>query len=400
MFDTIDDALADLRAGKLVVLVDDEDRENEGDLCVVADLVTADHINFMARYGRGLICLAMESSMIARLKLPMMAVDNTAPFKTAFTVSIDARTGISTGISAHDRARTIRLAVDPTSTDADMVVPGHVFPLRARNGGVLVRAGQTEGSVDLARLAGFSGAGVICEILNDDGTMARRDDLRRFCDQHELKLITIADLIHHRHSNERLVERTAETTLPTKYGGTFHAIVYRPIVGGPEHVALVKGEITPDKPVLVRVHSKCLTGDTLGSQRCDCGEQLHQAMAMIEKEGCGVLLYMDQEGRGIGLTNKIRAYTLQDSGMDTVDANKHLGFAPDLRDYGIGAQMLVDLGVRQMRLVTNNPRKIVGLSGYGLEVVGRVPIEVEPVGENINYLRAKRQKLGHLLSNI
>ncbi len=394
---TIEEAIDDIRAGKMVILVDDEDRENEGDLYMAAQMVTPDAINFMATHGRGLICMTMTSEQLDRLQLPMMVQKNESPFETAFTVSIEARTGVTTGISAADRARTIQVAARLDVRPDDIVSPGHVFPLRARKGGVLVRTGQTEGSVDLSRLAGLRPSGVICEIMKEDGTMARMPDLKKFAKHHGLKIVTIADLIAYRMKMDTLVHRAAEADLPTKYGGMFRIIVYTNDVDDFEHVALVKGNITPDKEVLVRVHSECMTGDIFGSLRCDCGSQLHVAMQIVEQEGRGVILYMHQEGRGIGLVNKLKAYHLQDKGMDTVEANAKLGFKADLRDYGIGAQILRDLGVGKMRLLTNNPKKIVGLDGYGLTVVGRAPIEMEPCPENIKYLQTKRDKMGHLL---
>ena len=389
-------AIEDFRAGKMVILVDDEDRENEGDLAIAAEKVTPEAINFMAKHGRGLICLAMTEDRCDELRLPPMVQDNTSPFETAFTVSIEARRGVTTGISAHDRATTILTAIADETGPDDLVRPGHVFPLRARRGGVLVRTGQTEGSVDLARLAGLKPAAVICEIMNEDGSMARRPDLERFAREHGLRILTIADIIEYRLRKERLVRRAAETRLPTRYGGEFRAIVYENDVDAYLHVALVKGDVAGDEPVLVRVHSECLTGDVFGSLRCDCGEQLHEAMRMIGEEGRGAVLYLHQEGRGIGLVNKLRAYALQDEGRDTVEANEELGFQADLRDYGIGAQILVDLGIRKLRLMTNNPKKIVGIEGYGLEVVERVPIVVPACPENERYLNTKRDKLGHL----
>jgi 3,4-dihydroxy 2-butanone 4-phosphate synthase / GTP cyclohydrolase II len=397
---TIEEAIEDMAAGKMVVLVDDEDRENEGDLCMAAEKVTPEAINFMAKYGRGLICLSLTPERINELKLPMMTDENTSSFGTAFTVSIEAKKGVTTGISAADRATTILTAINPDTKPEDLAKPGHVFPLRARRGGVLQRAGQTEGSVDLARLAGLYPAGVICEVMSDDGTMARLPELLEFSRRHGLRVVTIKDLIGYRMRAERFVHRVSTTKLPTDFGGEFTVIAYGNDMDSNVHIALVKGEISRDDDVLVRVHSECLTGDVFGSKRCDCGEQLHAALRMIDEEGKGVILYMRQEGRGIGLVNKLKAYELQDKGLDTVEANIQLGFKPDLRDYGIGAQMLVDLGVRKMRLMTNNPKKIVGLEGYGLKVLERVPIEMNPHERNLVYLKTKKKKLGHLLNNV
>ncbi len=394
---SIPEILDELRAGRMCILVDDEDRENEGDLVIAAEKVTPEAINFMAQHARGLICLALTSHRIRELQLPPMAPENTSPFQTAFHVSIEAAEGVTTGISAHDRAHTIRVAIDPKSRPSDLVRPGHVFPLCARDGGVLVRAGQTEGSVDLARMAGLNPSGVICEIMNPDGTMARMPDLVEFARRHNVKICTTQDLIEYRRRNEKLITRVAETSLPTEYG-EFHLIIYETEVDDYQHVALVKGDVASQGDVLVRVHSECFTGDTFHSLRCDCGSQLHIAMQMIEAEGCGVLVYMRQEGRSIGLVNKIKAYQLQDEGMDTVEANVHLGFDPDPREYGIGAQILADLGVKRMRLITNNPIKRAGLEGYGLQITGRVPIEVPPGAHNQQYLKTKKEKLGHLIS--
>jgi 3,4-dihydroxy 2-butanone 4-phosphate synthase/GTP cyclohydrolase II len=399
-FNTIEEAIKDIQKGEMVILIDDEDRENEGDLTIAAEKVTPQAINFMARYGRGLICLSLTPERVEKLKLPMMADLNTSRFGTAFTVSIEAKKGVTTGISAADRAKTILTAIKPKTKAEDLVRPGHIFPLRAQPGGVLQRAGQTEGSVDIARLAGLYPAAVICEIMNDNGTMARVPQLTKFAQKHKMKIITIKDLIRYRMRNECLVTRVATTKLPSVYGGAFTAIVFQSIVDKSVHIALVKGEIHPEDEALVRVHSECLTGDVFGSKRCDCGEQIHKAMGMIKKERKGVLLYMRQEGRGIGLVNKLKAYELQDKGLDTVEANVQLGFEPDLRDYGIGAQILVSLGVRKMRLMTNNPKKIIGLEGYGLRIVKRVPIETKPHDKNIRYLSIKKKKLGHLLDKV
>jgi 3,4-dihydroxy 2-butanone 4-phosphate synthase/GTP cyclohydrolase II len=395
----VESALAQLRRGRMVILVDDADRENEGDLVLAAEFATPEAINFMAKHARGLICLSLSEEQVKRLGLNMMVQENESTYATAFTVSIEAARGVTTGISAADRAATIKAAINPQAVPQDLVRPGHIFPLKARKGGVLVRAGQTEGSLDLARLAGLNPSGVICEVMNDDGTMARMPDLEVFGKQHGLEILSVADVIHYRMQRERLVRRGAEARVPTEHGGEMRCIAYENDCDSAQHVAFVKGEWEHDEPVLVRVHSKCLTGDIFGSLRCDCGPQLHRALQMIDKAGKGVLVYLDQEGRGIGLVNKLKAYNLQDEGHDTVEANHKLGFKADLRDYGIGAQILRDVGVRKMRLMTNNPKKIDGLKRlYDLEVVERVPIEAGLSDDNEGYLQVKRDKMGHLLS--
>ena len=395
----IHEAIEDIRAGKMVILVDDEDRENEGDLVMGSQFATPEAINFMASHGRGLICLTLTTEKVKQLGLPMMTQRNESPFETAFTVSIEAREGVTTGISAADRAATVQAAIRADSGPDDIVTPGHVFPIRARDGGVLVRSGQTEGSVDLARLAGLVPSGVICEIMNEDGTMARLPQLLEFGQKWGLKVVTIADLIQYRLEREYFVELEAEADLPT-LAGDWKIRVYRNVLDGTTHPAFILGEIDPEIPVMVRVHSECLTGDVFGSTRCDCGPQLQHAQAMIQTAGSGVILYLRQEGRGIGLANKIKAYHLQDEGKDTVEANLALGLQPDLRDYGIGAQMLRHIGLRKIRLLTNNPRKIIGVGGFGLEVVERLAIEVEPAEGNIEYLRTKKTRMGHLLKKV
>jgi 3,4-dihydroxy 2-butanone 4-phosphate synthase/GTP cyclohydrolase II len=395
-FATIEEAIEDIRRGRMVVVCDDENRENEGDLTMAAQFATPEAVNFMAKEARGLICLALTPERCDELGLDLMAAKNESAFQTAFTISVEARDGVTTGISAADRARTIQVAIDPSSQPDDLVQPGHVFPLKAKEGGVLERAGQTEAAVDLARLAGLIPAGVICEVMNEDGTMARVADLVGYCERHELKMITVADLIAYRRRTEKLVERVVATRLPTAFG-EFTAVGYRSLVDEKHHVAMVKGDVAGAKDVLVRVHSECLTGDVFHSLRCDCGDQLAAALATIEREGQGVLLYLSQEGRGIGLLNKLRAYKLQEDGLDTVDANLKLGLPADLRDYGVGAQILVDLGLSSIRILTNNPKKIHGIEGYGLSVTEQLPIQSDPNPHNEEYLNAKRDKLGHIL---
>jgi 3,4-dihydroxy 2-butanone 4-phosphate synthase/GTP cyclohydrolase II len=396
----VEEAVKAVKNGRLIIIVDDEDRENEGDLMVAAEKVTPDIVNFMAMHGRGLICLPLTQKRLKELDLPLMVAENTASFKTAFTVSIDAKNGVSTGISAHDRSQTIQVVIDPETKPSDLARPGHIFPLEAKEGGVLERAGQTEASIDITRLAGLKPAAVICEIMNEDGTMARMPQLEKYSQTYDIPILTIADLIKHRMKTECLVQKIEEIPLPTKYG-EFHLIIFEDTIHRENHIALVKGDIKPNDPTIVRVHSQCFTGDVFGSSRCDCGDQLHRSMEIIDKAGKGVILYIiNQEGRGIGLVNKIKAYAMQDKGLDTVEANEKLGFKPDQRDYGIGAQILVSLGVNKLRLITNNPRKFIGLAGYGLEIVDRIPIEIPPSKCNIQYLRTKKEKMGHILDMV
>jgi 3,4-dihydroxy 2-butanone 4-phosphate synthase/GTP cyclohydrolase II len=397
---SVEQAIKAVKEGRLIIITDDEDRENEGDLMVAAEKATPDIINFMAKYGRGLICLPLTKMRLKELDLPLMVMDNTASFKTAFTISIDAKKGVTTGISAHDRSQTIHVAIDAKTKPSDLARPGHIFPLEAKDGGVLERAGQTEASIDIARLGGLKHAAVICEIMNEDGTMARMPQLEKYSQTYDIPILTIADLIKYRMKTECLVQKIEEIPLPTKYG-EFRLIIYEDTIHRENHIALVKGEIEKDDSTLVRVHSQCLTGDIFGSCRCDCGDQLHRSMEMVEKDGKGVILYIiNQEGRGIGLVNKIKAYAMQDKGLDTVEANQHLGFMPDQRDYGIGAQILVSLGVNKLRLITNNPRKFIGLAGYGLEIIERIPLEIPPSKSNIGYLRTKKEKMGHILDMV
>jgi 3,4-dihydroxy 2-butanone 4-phosphate synthase/GTP cyclohydrolase II len=397
---SVEDAIKTTKAGKLIIIIDDEDRENEGDLMVAAEKVTPDIINFMAMHGRGLICLSLTRDRSRQLELPLMVTDNTAQFQTAFTISIDAKEGTTTGISAYDRAKTVLTAIDPETKPSDLARPGHIFPLEAVKGGVLKRAGQTEASVDIARLAGLDPTGVICEIMNDDGTMSRMPDLEVFSQTYDIPIVTIANLIQYRMRHEILIQKIEEADLPTKFGH-FKVMVYQDAIHGEQHVALVKGDLNKDEPTLVRAHSQCLTGDTFGSIRCDCGEQLSRSMEMIEKAGKGVILYiLNHEGRGIGLANKIKAYAIQDQGVDTVEANEKLGFKPDHRDYGLGAQILVSLGVNKLRLISNNPRKFIGLAGYGLEIVDRIPLEIPPNQANRRYLKTKKEKMGHILEMV